>query len=77
MWQSQSEARDIRTDMRCERDSRTGAADDVGDTRDATVGLWDDNDTKSRSLRRAGNAGEREMNLVITFKDYDQLGGRP
>ncbi len=46
----------------------TGAADDVGDTRSATVGLWDDNDTKSRSLRRAGNADERADELSCNLE---------
>ena len=50
--------------MRCDRDSRTGVADDVGDTRDATVGLWDDKDTKIRSLGQAGDADERDGELT-------------
>ncbi len=50
--------------MRDDMDSRTGAADDVGDTRDATVGLLDDKDTKIRSLGQAEYADERDGELT-------------
>ncbi len=59
------------------KDKQIGAAGKVGDETDASVGLSDDFNTKNRSTEQAGKAGEREMNLVITLKDYDQLGGRP
>ena len=46
------------------RDKQIGAAGEVGDETDASVGLPDDFNTKNRSTEQAGKAGERRMNLV-------------
>ncbi len=48
---------------RYDNDSRTGAADEVGDEADTTVGLWDDKNTKNRPLGQAGRADGRDGEL--------------